>query len=74
MRKFGILAVAVALSAVTVPSIISQAQAAPTKHPKHHPHMIQAAQHERAPAKKDPNCDNGYQKGNMNWQEHYHCF
>lgn len=73
MKKSIILAVAVALSAVTVPSIISQAQAAKARKPHAHAHVVRAVHRERAPA-KDPNCDNGYQKGNLNWQEHYHCF
>ena len=72
MRKSVILAAAVALSVATVPSIISQAQAAKAKKHDAHAQPVRAAQ-ERAPA-KDPNCNNGFQKGNMNWQEHYHCF
>jgi len=72
MRKSVIFAAAVALSVATVPSIISQAQAATAKKHHGHAHVVRAAQ-QRAPA-KDPMCNNGYQKGNMNWQEHYHCF
>jgi hypothetical protein len=66
MRKSVILVAAVALSVVTV------AQAAPAKHPRAR-HVTRVVQQAPAPA-KDPLCDNGYNKQNMNWQEHYHCF
>jgi hypothetical protein len=73
MRKSVILVAAVALSVVTVPSMVSQAQAA-----KHHPrHATRVVQREHAPAPapaKDPLCNNSYQKGNMGWMEHYHCY
>jgi hypothetical protein len=71
MRKSVILLAAVALSVVTVPSIINQAQAAPAKHR----HATRVVQQEREPAQaKNPLCDNGYNRGNMNWQEYYHCY
>jgi hypothetical protein len=71
MRKTLILVAALALGVVTVPSIISQAQAAPAKHRAHH--ATRVMHEERAPA-KNPLCNNGYEKGNMNWQEYYHCY
>jgi uncharacterized low-complexity protein len=67
MRKSVILVAALALSVVTV------AQAAPTKHHRAKPATRVVQQQAPAPA-KDPMCNNGYEKGNMNWQEHYHCF
>ena len=72
MRKSIILVAAVALSVVTVPSIVSQAQAAPAKQHRARP-ATRVVQQAPAPA-KDPMCNNGYNKQNMNWQEHYHCF
>jgi len=72
MRKSAILVAAVALSIVTVPSMVNQAQA---KHRARH--VTRVVQQERAPAPapaKDPLCNNPYNKQNMNWQEHYHCF
>lgn len=78
MRKFVVLGAALVLSVVTVPSIVSQAQAGPAaKHRTPHAHMIQTMHQEKqAPAKpaKDPECNIGFQKGNLNWQEHYHCY
>ena len=72
MRKSVILVAALALGVVSAPSIISQAQAAPAKHRARHATRV-VQQVPRAPA-KDPMCDNGFEKGNLNWQEHYHCF
>lgn len=73
MRKWIILAATVALSAVTASSIISQGQAAPAKGRKPHSHVMQTVQQDRAPA-KNPLCNNGFEKGNLNWQEYYHCY
>jgi hypothetical protein len=70
MRKSVILVAAVALS-VAVPSIVSQAQAAPAKHRGRH--VTRVVQQAPAPA-RNPLCDNGYNKQNMNWQEYYHCY
>lgn len=73
MRKSIILVAAIALSVVTVPSMVSQAQAA--KHRARH--ATRVVQQERAPAPapaKNPLCNIGYEKGNMGWQEYYHCY
>jgi hypothetical protein len=75
MRKSVILVAALALGVVSAPSIISKAQAAPAKHHRARPATRVVQQEQRAPAPaKDPMCNNGFEKGNMNWQEHYHCF
>jgi len=70
MRKSVLFVAAVALSVVMVP----QTQAAPAKHKaRHAAHATRVAQQPAKPA-KDPMCNNPYNKQNMNWQEHYHCF
>ena len=71
MRKSVIHLAVVALSVMTVPSMVSQAQAA--KHQSRH--VTRVVQQERAPAPaKNPLCNNGYEKGNMGWMEYYHCY
>lgn len=67
MRKSVILVAALAVS------VISQVQAAPARHHGRHVTHV-ALRRDPVPAKKNPLCNNRFEKQNLGWQEYYHCF